>query len=261
MRSRYILLYLAIKYKGDFESMLQAIKSKEPIDDKAIDNLIKEFKTPFLTLLDEDYPEKLKQIYKPPIVLFYYGDLSLLNDNYRQLAVVGSRENTLYGKEATEMLIKGLPKDIVIVSGMAKGIDSIAHRTAINTNHKTIAILGSGVDVCYPINNKDIYKEMKSKYLIMSEYPNGTEPNPNNFPRRNNIIAGISDATLVTEAYARSGTSITINYTLEQGKNVLVVPYRINEKSECNRLISQGATIITCSNDIDINLAKKSLNN
>lgn len=261
MKPRYILLYLAIKYKGNFDLILDALKRKEPVDEEEVINLEKNYTTPFLTLLDENYPEKLKAVFRPPIILFYYGDLSLLKDNYRHLAVVGSRKNTQYGKFATETLLKDLPKDVVIVSGMAKGIDSIAHRTAIESGHKTIAVLGSGIDVCYPINNKDIYNEMKNNHLIISEYPNGVEPSPNNFPRRNMIISGISQATLVTEAYPRSGTSITVNYTLEQGKDVLVVPYRIGENSECNRLISQGATIITSPNDIEINLPKNSLNN
>lgn len=133
---------------------------------------------------------------------------------------------------------------------MALGIDTVAHRSALRNNGKTIAVLGSGIDYCYPKSNEDIYQLMKQDHLILSEYPKGLVPLKENFPKRNRIIAGLSGAVLVTEAKQRSGTMITVGHALEQGKDIFCIPSRITDYLGCNYLIQQGAKLVNNVNDI-----------
>ena len=149
---RNILIHFAIKYNGDYIKILSAIKDKEIVTNEDIEK-IKKANICALTCLDDNYPSFLREIYAPPFVLFYKGDISLLNSD--MISVIGSREPTSYGKEVTEKVLNELfeERDVTIVSGLAKGIDAIAHEVALNNNQKTIAILGSGIDICYPKEN------------------------------------------------------------------------------------------------------------
>ena len=198
------------------------------------------------------YPEKLKNISSPPKELYCLGNLNLLN--CKSIAIIGSRNYSDYGKRAAKEFSYDLAKEnICIVSGMAKGIDSFAHEASINAKGKTIAVLGSGLDVIYPKENKKLYEDIiKNNGLIVSEYPLGTPPRKQNFPARNRIISGLSNGVLVIEARKNSGTNITVDFALEQGKDVFVIPVNIYSKTSdgTNFLIKEGAIPVTNYKDI-----------
>lgn len=251
MLGKDLLVYLSLKYKGDFKKMVKAIHEKETVKDEIALEEIKKIKSKYITVLDDAYPEELRHIYMPPLVLYYYGDISLLKSEEVRVAVVGSRECTDYGRDITKELVEPLAmKNRIIVSGLARGIDGIAHSTCINAKGKTIAVLGSGIDYPYPSSNKALYEEIKNHHLLLSEYPNKTEPTPDNFPARNRIVAGIAHKVLVTEAYVNSGTNITVLYALRQGKDVMAVPHEAKKNSACNRLIQDGAFLVESVDDI-----------
>ena len=198
------------------------------------------------------YPEKLKNINGKPRELYCLGNLELLN--YKSIAVIGSRNYSNYGKRAAMEFSYNLAKEnICIVSGMARGIDSFAHEATLKAKGKTIAILGSGLDVIYPKENIKLYEDIiKNDGLIISEYPLGTPPRKQNFPARNRIISGLSDGVLVIESRKNSGTNITVDFALEQGKDVFVIPGDIYSKTSdgTNFLIKEGAIPVTSFKDI-----------
>lgn len=198
------------------------------------------------------YPEKLKNINGKPRELYCLGNLELLN--YKSIAVIGSRNYSNYGKRAAMEFSYNLAKEnICIVSGMARGIDSFAHEATLKAKGKTIAVLGSGLDVIYPKENIKLYEDIiKNDGLIISEYPLGTPPRKQNFPARNRIISGLSDGVLVIEARKNSGTNITVDFALEQGKDVFVIPGDIYSKTSdgTNFLIKEGAIPVTSFKDI-----------
>ena len=247
---RKVLLYFALKYHGNYKDIYNAIKNKEPIKKSEIEAIEDQIKCQYVTILDSNYPYKLKNIGTPPIVLFYYGDLGLLNKN-NIIAVIGNREHSQYGKEMTEKIVVEL-KDYqaVTISGLAIGIDAIAHQTSLDNDLNTIAVLGGGIDYCYPNNNQKLYENIKNKGLIISEYPNDIIPKPQNFLIRNRIIAALADCIVVTEAKYKSGTMNTVAYGLEFGKDIFAVPTLANCQSGCNYLIKQGAKLVECAKDI-----------
>ncbi len=199
-----------------------------------------------INISDDNYPAKLKNIYAPPITIFAKGDISLLNS--KSIAIVGSREPSKYGIYVAEKFSKELSKEgITIVSGLARGIDTFAHVGALSSFGKTIAVLGSGIDVVYPKENAKYYREISEKGLIISEYIVGTAPESKNFPQRNRIISGLSDGVLVVEARKNSGTMITTDFALEQGKELYVIPGNItsNLSAGTNNLIKEGAKLVT----------------
>lgn len=244
-----ILLYLAFKYQGQFDKIYQAIQRKEVADEEELAVFKAKLKSNYTTIVSDDYPNALKQIACPPFVLFYYGDLSLVNE--KTIGVVGMRNPTNYGIEVTKDFVDGLVKEgYVIVSGMAYGIDSVAHRQSIKSNGKTVAVLGCGIDYCYPKEHLELYEEMKENHLVISEYPLDLSPQKWYFPARNRLIAAFSDSVLVTEAKNRSGTMITVGYALEQGKDIMAVPSAVNGNEGCNSLIQQGAKLVKNVKDI-----------
>ncbi len=250
MTGRDILIYLAIKYEGNWDNIYGAIKRKEPIDDTSFNDLLATLKANTITIIDKNYPDHLKQAHKPPFVLFYYGDLSLLEHPQETIAFIGSRKASEYGKKMTRVIVADLAKKMVIVSGMARGIDAVAHETAINSKGKTIAVLGSGIDYCYPRENFDLYNNIKENHLLISEYPNKVAPDHSQFPLRNRIIAMLSKSVVVGEADIKSGTLITVSYALSQGRDVCCVPYPADISSACNSLIKQGAKLVENANDV-----------
>lgn len=248
---RKVLLYFALKYKGDFNKIFEAIKEKEAVTQQQLDEVEKKIKCNYITLIDNNYPNYLKHISTPPFVLFYYGDISLLTrqDN---IAIIGKRNNSEYAKKMCEKLVDELSnKNRCIVSGMALGIDGIAHKRAIKNNIKTIAVLGGGIDNIYPLKNAEIYNEIKKNGLIISEYPNTLSPEPANFLIRNRIIAAIVKDIIVVEADYKSGTMNTVSYGLDYGKEIYALPYLANSNSGCNYLIKQGAKLIETIDDIE----------
>ena len=193
----------------------------------------------FITINDDIYPECLKEISDPPEKLYYKGNLELLKSE-RMIAVVGTRNPSSYGKLCCEYMIKKMSKaDITIVSGFAKGIDSIAHKTSLITGTKTIAVIASGLDIVYPASNLSLYREIEEKGLILTEYEPGTKPFKGNFPQRNRIIAGLSKGVIVVESKDRGGSLITADLALEYNRDVYAVPGDIfSEYSKgCNNLI------------------------
>ena len=193
----------------------------------------------FITINDDIYPECLKEISDPPEKLYYKGNLELLKSE-RIIAVVGTRNPSSYGKLCCEYMIKKMSKaNITIVSGFAKGIDSIAHKTSLLTGTKTIAVIASGLDIIYPASNLSLYKEIEEKGLILTEYEAGTKPFKGNFPQRNRIIAALSKGVIVVESKDRGGSLITADLALEYNRDVYAIPGDIfSEYSKgCNNLI------------------------
>lgn len=199
-----------------------------------------------ITYFDEIYPEELRNIWKPPAVLYFKGNTSFLNRDC--LAIVGSRKMTLYGKHVVKKFSKALSKHFVIVSGMAIGIDSEAHKNA----EATIAVLGNGVDVCYPKQNRNLYNKILNNGCLISEYLPWERPKKHYFPQRNRIIAGVSKAVLIVEGAKKSGTIITAMYAANFGKDLFAVPGSIfSPNSEGpNYLIKNGAFPVTSPNEI-----------
>ena len=204
-----------------------------------------------ININEREYPQALKEIYDPPISLYVKGNIEKLNN--KNIGIVGCRECTEYGKKSAEYFAYNLSKqNINIVSGLAKGIDSYAHLGSLNTGN-TIAVLGNGLDIIYPKENLELANEIiKRGGTIISEYPCGTKPDKMKFPARNRIISGISSGIIVIEAKEKSGTLITVDFALEQGRDVFVVPGNINSINSVgtNDLIKQGARLVTTYEDI-----------
>jgi DNA processing protein len=203
-----------------------------------------------VTICDKKYPELLKHIYDPPAVIYVKGELVESED---LLAVVGSRRATAYGLNMAESLAYELSGNgLTIVSGMARGIDSRAHNGALKAGGRTIAVLGCGLDIIYPSENKELMKRICDNGAVISEYLQDIPPIPFNFPARNRIISGISKGVAVIEANEKSGSLITANFALEQGRDVFAVPGNINSSNSAgtNRLIRDGAKIVLDVKDI-----------
>lgn len=244
-----ILLYLSLKYHGQFDKIYQAIQNKEQLDYKELERLKENMRCHYTTIVSDDYPKMLKDIACPPFVLYYYGDLSLLDK--KTIGVIGMRYPSEYGIDVTKEFVDELvANDYVIVSGMALGIDGVAHNQAIDSHGKTVAVLGCGIDYCYPSIHLELYEEIKKNHLLISEYPLDLSPQKWFFPARNRLIAGLSHNLLVTEAKEKSGTMITVGFALEQGKDVMAVPSAINNNDGCNMLIQQGAKLVKNVKDI-----------
>lgn len=205
-----------------------------------------------VSIMESEYPAQLRLLgNKAPEKLWCAGDVSLLNR--RCAAVVGSRKPSTYGKNtAFEVGKKLAGYDIVTVSGMAMGCDSEAHKGALKENGKTIAVLGCGIDICYPKRNRQLYESIMKEGLIISEFPLGTPPLPANFPQRNRIISGLSDLTIVIEATLSSGSLITAGFAAEQGREVMAVPGCISNPLSmgCNKLIQDGVMPVVSLDDI-----------
>lgn len=198
-----------------------------------------------------EYPALLAEIKNAPKELYYTGDAGLLKK--RCAAVVGSRSTTQYGRKIAADISKKLAvKGVTVVSGMARGIDTCAHRGALDANGTTIAVLGCGVDICYPEENKKLRNEICEKGLVVSEYPPGTEPRPYYFPQRNRIISGLSEITTVVQARNTSGALITAEFAAEQGREVCAVPGNIDSEYNLgnNKLIKDGARPVINTGDV-----------
>lgn len=207
----------------------------------------------FITIIDKAYPQNLKTIKNPPYVLYCKGKISLLNTD-KMIAVVGTRKITHYGESVTEMLVSDLvAAGFVIVSGLAIGVDAAAHRATIDNNGTTIAVLGCGVDCCYPSSNQSIYNSILSHGgLIISEFPLSQQPNVGSFPSRNRIIAGLSLGTLVTEGAQDSGSLITAELAIKNNRKVFAIPGPITSSLSVGpyKLLKQGAVLVSSAGEI-----------
>lgn len=227
-------------------------ESKINFEEKLSEKLKRE-KVKTVTIFDEDYPVKLKHIQGPPYVLFYKGSLDDINKT--TIAVIGSRKATNYGKWAAEKLTGELAElGVNIVSGLAVGIDAIAHKTALKYKAKTFGIIGSGINIVYPKKNLELFKEIweGDKGAVITEYPFDVQPIAFNFHDRNRIISGLSDGILVIEAQEKSGTLITAGHAADQGREIFAVPGNIDSlySKGTNALIKDGAKITMSVDDI-----------
>ena len=208
---------------------------------------MKENNIEIISIEDKEYPVLLKNIYNPPINLYIRGNKNILNN--LSIGIIGCRDFSEYGKNIAEKFSYYISKNnINIISGLAYGIDSFAHIGAIMAKQRTIAILGNGLDTIYPKENiKIANKILELDGAIISEFPLGTRPQKINFPSRNRIISGMSKGILVVEAKEKSGTLITVDFALEQGRDVFVIPGNIDSENSVgtNELIKQGAKLVT----------------
>ena len=248
---------LYFKYKTKDAFVDAVLKGKERISNLSRNEIINEqWKSQCYKLIEymdkrnikvvfyysEKYPKQLKILDTPPAILYYIGDLSISEGNC--VAIIGSRISTSYGRKCTEDFAGTFAQhNICVISGMAEGIDSYAHWTALKNNGSTIAVLGCGVDYVYPQSNGFLYEEICKSGLVISEFPLSTEPQKGNFPFRNRLIVGLSECLVVTEAGLPSGTMSTVDFALDQGKDVFAIPGSINSPTSAgtNYLIKNGA--------------------
>ena len=205
----------------------------------------------FISRIDDEYPEKLKNIADPPFALYVKGRLP--DPERPSVAIIGARMCSEYGRYMARQLGRGLAfAGVQVISGMARGIDGISQKAALQAGGQSYGVVGCGVDVCYPDENRDVYEELCLSGGVISEFPPGTEPKASFFPLRNRIISALSDVVVVVEARRKSGTQITVDTALEQGKEVLVCPGRLTDRLSdgCNYLISQGAGVVIDVNDV-----------
>ncbi|MGG1661431.1 DNA-processing protein DprA [Brevibacillus sp. NRS-1366] len=244
----------AVKRQTRIESVYQLLQERTS---KGVD---------YMCCFDDDYPVLLRHIPDPPLTLFYRGDIHLLQQP--AVGVVGSRRPTPYGKASCAYLVKELVQaGLVIISGLAHGIDGEAHQTALAAGGKTVGVLGCGIDQIYPASHRLLYQKIASLGLLISEHPPGTPPVPGLFPERNRIISGLSLGVLVVEAAEKSGSLITADCALEQGREVFAIPGPIFSSVSAgpHNLIKQGAKLVTRSSDVldelGVSLARKSNDN
>ncbi|SCW28357.1 DNA processing protein [Streptococcus equinus] len=237
--------------------MAVASKCKNPIlfmekykslDSKSLRKVFNQY--PSISILDDEYPIELKNCYNPPVLLFYQGNVDLLKRP--KMAVVGARTASQTGTKSVQKIVSELGNQFVIVSGLARGIDTSAHISALKNGGATIAVIGCGLDVHYPKENKLLQEYLGKNHLILSEYAVGEAPLKFHFPERNRIIAGLSQGVIVAEAKMRSGSLITCERALEEGRDVFAIPGNILDgKSDgCHHLIKEGAKCITSGMDV-----------
>ena len=265
---RYINIIKKFKtIKNIFSASSKDLENIQLIDEKLIQNILnpqnkilakkhlvymEKNNIDIISIEDTEYPLKLLSIYNPHICLYINGNKEIFKE--KSIGIIGCRECTSYGKEIAQKFSYNLAKNkINIVSGLARGIDSEAHLGATYAKGWTTAVLGNGLDIVYPKENYYLVdKILRNDGAIISEYPIGTRPEKMNFPARNRIISGISDGLLVVEAKKKSGTLITVDFALEQGRDVFLVPGNINSLNSegTNDLIKQGGRLVTCYEDI-----------
>lgn len=252
-----------LEYQKEHKVKLSLRQMARVANVKSISNFMEDYKNqdikrlrelyklyPSFSILDDIYPERLKEIYNPPVLLFYQGNLHLLK--LPKMAFVGSRDASKESSKITHKIIHELERNFVIVSGLARGIDASSHIAAVKQRTPTIAVIGNGLDISYPKENRKLQEYLAANELILSEYLAGNPPLKFHFPERNRIIAGLSRGVVVVEAMQRSGSLITSRWALEENRDVFAVPGDILNRNSagCNNLIQQGAKLITCGQDI-----------
>ena len=218
------------------------------IDDAYLEKEFQKF--PSFSILDDCYPWDLSEIYDAPVLLFYKGNLDLLK--FPKVAVVGSRSCSQTGTKSVRKIIEELENELVIVSGLARGIDTAAHMSILQGGGKTIAVIGTGLDVYYPRSNKRLQDYIGEYHLLLSEYGPGEEPLKYHFPARNRIIAGLCMGVIVAEAKMRSGSLITCERAMEEGRDVFAIPGSIldGRSDGCHHLVQEGAKLVSSGQDV-----------
>jgi len=242
----------------DSKSIDSIVNLRPKISPDAEIEKLKQYKVKAFTCNSPEYPQRLKEIYDYPPVLYVRGNI--LSEDECSLAIVGTRRATVYGRQVTEEIASDLARNkITIISGLAKGIDSVAHRATLEAGGRTIAVFACGLDIVYPAENAKLAREIMEHGALISEYPLGTRPRADNFPRRNRIMSGMSLGVLVVEAGKSSGALITANQALEQNRDVFAIPGSILSPASkgTNHLIQEGAKLVRNSVDIleELNLA------
>ena len=232
-----------------FQTLEKVVQQKTRLNPEQLLQQHQQINPHFWTPADPEYPQLLREIPSPPPLLYYRGEVDLQENSGQKplVGIVGTRQPTEYGIKWTRQISTALAKNgFTVVSGMAQGIDTESHAAAMKAGGRTIAVVGTGVDVIYPHKNRDLYKETLTSGIVISEYPAKTTPNRTHFPRRNRIIAGLSRAVLVIEAGIKSGALITATYANEFCRDVYALPGRIDDQPSqgCLKLISQGAGLI-----------------
>ncbi len=250
MKARELILYLCCKYDGDWQRLYSAIKAKEKVLSDDVEDFARKFTSPFVTIVDNDYPESLKSCYQPPFLLFYKGNLNLIKDWKRCVTIVGSREAKSYGMEMSRQIATDVAKEgYSIVSGLARGIDAAALKGAVDLG-KAVGVLGTGLGTSYPAENQALQAAIGEKGLLVTEYPEWVGVKRENFPCRNRILACLSSLTLLGGSTKSSGTLITATYAADMGREVACLPYRANEGSANNLLIKTGAALVQNAADV-----------
>lgn len=242
---------IAKRLKLSNKISLQFSKEKRMIDPERNFDLLKKYNVKILTIKDSHYPQNLKEIHLPPPILYYIGNITDRDKN--SISIVGSRKATYYGKMVAEKFSKDLAlAGLTIVSGLARGIDTVAHKGALSVRGRTIAVLGCGIDIPYPPENRKLIKEIEESGAVITEFPLSALPERQNFPRRNRIISGLSLGTLVVEAAEKSGALITTDFALEQGREVFAIPGNITSQLSkgTHNLIKQGGKLVNNYKDI-----------
>lgn len=248
-------IYEAKDYSGVYgitQNDINMLLNKKLDKVKTIIERLKTINAGVLTYDDVNYPDMLRQIDEPPYVLYIKGEV-MPWDRLLTIAVVGTRKYTEYGIAACDSICRELARNgVTIVSGMARGLDSVAAKAALCSGSKTIAVLGGGIDIVYPPENGELMNAIMQNGAVLTEYPPGTPPVGKHFPVRNRIISGLSRGTLVVQAPLKSGALITANYALDSGKDVFAVPGRINDicSRGTNSLIKAGAKLVESAEDI-----------
>lgn len=238
------------------QSQISALKTPSNTIKKQINNSLQWLKQSgqhhFICFDSPHYPKRLRQIATPPLFLFAIGNIQLLS--WPQIAFVGSRSPSLYGVQSCHTLIQQLSRfdHVATISGLALGIDAACHKASVANNLPTIAVLGCGVDIIYPKRHTSLFAQIKDTGLVLSEFPLGTKPIAQFFPRRNRIISGLSMGVVVVEAKIKSGSLVTAKYALEQNREIFALPNNINNPNAegCHWLIKQGALLIESAEDI-----------
>ena len=235
---------------GFSKAAATAIKSTNPDDGVRVLERLATLGATVLLPGASAFPPQLEEIRDPPAVLYVWGDVSLLTRP--GVAFVGSRDHTTYGAEAARILAGAVAQRAVVISGMARGIDAIAHTAALDAGGGTIGVLGNGFGVIYPASNRALYDRMLAQGCLVTEHPPGERPHAGSFPRRNRLISGLARAVVVIEAAAKSGALVTADAGLEQSRAILAVPGPITSPTSCgcNKLIQQGAKPALCAADI-----------
>ncbi|MDD6468069.1 MAG: DNA-processing protein DprA [Erysipelotrichaceae bacterium] len=237
MRNR-IYAY-AMEYQGDYNKIEHALKTNEPYHPCMMTESC-------ITIVDPEYPSSLLQLEKPPWILFYEGNIQLLQTE--MISIVGSRIYSEEGKYMSEQITRILQQKYTVVSGMAKGVDTIAHIYS----HHTIGVVAHGLDICYPKENEELFQRMKQTQLLLSEYPLGVKPQKYYFPFRNRIIVALGKALVITSCKEKGGSMVSVNEALKLNRDVYTVPYSLSDPyaQGCNHLIEQGANIILTFDDV-----------
>lgn len=250
MNPRDALIYLSLKYKGDYTSISSAIRLREEVDSNTVDLVVKNLKCKVTTILDPDYPASLQSAIRPPFVIYYRGNLELIQDLDRTIGFVGSRDASSETLQYCENLSRELAEDgYVIVSGLARGVDTAALKGALKYG-KAVAVLGNGINHYYPSENEELQKIIGSNGLLLSEYPPNLTPTTHQFPDRNRLIAAIANAMVIGNADLHSGTMITATFAMSYGRDVGCLPSLPGKNSGCNALIKDGALLVETKEDV-----------